>query len=104
MDTVCLAIIYRYPIAIDLGGAIRAAGVKGRRLALGLFLHQAEHFGSRGLIEAGLLLQLKNANRLKEAQSAYRVGICSIFRCFKAHGDMALRGEIVDLIRLSFLN
>jgi len=60
-------------------------------------LRQAVQLRGRGLIEARVLLHAENPDRLQQAQHADRVGIGRIFRAFKADGDVALGGEIVDL-------
>ena len=42
----------------------------------------------------------EDADRLEQAQRAERVGIGGVFRGLEAHLDVALRGEIVDLVGL----
>ena len=53
-QVVALAVVDGDPVAVDLGHAVGAAGIERRRLALGHFLHLAEHLRRAGLIEAGL--------------------------------------------------
>ena len=40
----------------------------------------------------------------EQAQRADGVGVGGVFRLFKRHGDMTLRGQIINFIRLNFLN
>lgn len=53
-DVVTLAVVYRHPVRIQLGHAIRAARVEWRRFVLWNRLHLAEHLGGGGLVEANL--------------------------------------------------
>ena len=46
-----------------------------------------------------MLLELQDADRLKQAERADRVGVCRVFRRFEAHLHVALGGEIVDFVR-----
>ncbi len=60
--------------------------------------------GGRGLVEARLLLQAEDADRLEQAQRAERVGVRRVFRRLERHGDMALGGQVVDLVGLHLLD
>jgi len=56
MHPVGFAVVDGDPVAIDLGGGVRAARVEGRGFLLGNFLDLAEHFAGGGLVEAGFAL------------------------------------------------
>ena len=98
------AVIDGDPVAIELGDAIGAARIKRRALRLGHFLHFAVKLGGGGLIEAGGLFHAENADRLEHPQRADRVGIGGIFRRLEADLHMALGSEVIDLVRLHFLD
>ena len=42
---------------------------------------------------------VQNAQSLKQPERAKRIGVCGVFRGFEAHLHMALRGEVIDLVR-----
>ena len=67
-------------------------------------LHLAVELGSRRLIKTRLFCQAKQPDGFEQTQCADRVGIRGIFRGLEAHLDMRLCGEIVDLVRLHFLD
>jgi hypothetical protein len=46
----------------------------------------------------------ENADRFENSQRTQRVGIGGIFRLFERDGHMALRSQIVNLVRLNFLH
>lgn len=56
------------------------------------------------MVKAGFLFQAQDANGFEDAQRAQAVGIGGVFRLFKADGDMALGGEVVDFVGLNLLN
>jgi hypothetical protein len=68
------------------------------------FLHLSVKLGSRSLIEPRLADKIENPDRLQYAQRARGIGICRVFRRFKADLHMALRGEVIDFVRLHRLN
>jgi hypothetical protein len=57
-----------------------------------------------GLVEAGLLLQAEDADGFEHAQRAQGIGVGGVFGFLEAHGDVALRGEVVDLVGLHLLD
>jgi len=79
---------------MELGDRIRAARVEGCRLALRDFLDQAVELGGRRLIEARLLLQPQETDRLQQTQRADPVDVGGIFGCLEADRDVALRAEV----------
>ena len=78
--------------------------MKRRGFALRDFLDKPVEFAGRSLVEAGLALQPKEADRLQQAQRADRIDICGVFRRLEADSNMALRAEVVDLVRFDFTN
>ena len=56
------------------------------------------------MVKSDLVFQTQNSDALEQTQRAKRVGVGGIFRRLKAHLDVALCGEIIDLRRLHFLN
>ena len=103
VDAIGLAVIDRDPIAVELGRRIGAARHEGRRLALGGG-RAAVKLGCGGLIEAGDVLALQNADRFQQAQRAQGIGIGGVFGRLEAHLDMALGRQVVDLVGLGFLD
>jgi hypothetical protein len=97
-------VVDRDPVGIELGHGVRRTRIERRRLALRDFLDQAIEFGRRGLVEAGLLFQTEEADRLKQAKRSDGVDIGGVFGSLEAHGNVALRAQIVDFVRLDFLN
>ena len=104
MNAIGFAIVHHDPVAVELGHAIGRARIERGGFTLGHFLHQAVKFRGRSLIEAGLLFQTQNADRLKQTQRADSVGIRGVLGGFKADLHMALGGQIVDFVRLGLLN
>ena len=56
------------------------------------------------MIEADLVLPPQDANRLEQAQRAYRVGIGGVFRGFEGYLHVRLRRQVVDLVRSRLLH
>src|SRR5665213_56978 len=104
IQTICFAIIDRDPIRVHLGGAVRRARIERGSLPLRDFLDLAEHFRGGGLIKAGRVAQPQNADCLEHTQRPEGIGICRVFGCFERHADVALRREVVDLVRLDLLD
>ena len=67
-------------------------------------MHQAVKLGGAGLVELDRLLHAEDADGFEEAKGAERVGVGRVLRRFKAHLDVALGGEVVDLIGLNLLH
>src|SRR5690606_21043048 len=89
-------VIHCDPVAVQLGYAIGAAGVEGRRLVLALRLNQAEHLAGGGLIEARLGRELPNG--LKYMGNAEPVDNAGRHRLIPGTADKALCAEVVDLV------
>ncbi len=56
------------------------------------------------MIEAHFLFEFKNADGFEQSQRTKRIGVGRIFRRFKADLHVTLRRQIIDFIRLRFLN
>ena len=52
----------------------------------------------------GLFTKAQDADRFEKAKRAKRVSIRGIFRGLETHLDVALRGEVVNFVRLDLLN
>jgi hypothetical protein len=104
VDAVSLAVVDGDPVGIELGDGIRRAWIERCRLALGLLLHFGEELGGGGLVEAHLVFEPEDADRLQEPQRAEGVGVGGIFRGLEAHLDVALRAQVVNLGRLVLLD
>ena len=55
-------------------------GVEGRGLALRCFLHAAEEFGGRGLVETRAALHAQDADRLQNPQRSQAVDVGGVLR------------------------
>ena len=104
VHAVGLAVIHHDPVGVELGHGVGAARVEGRGFLLGDFLHQAIQLGCAGLVEAGFFLQPEDADGFEQAQRAQAVHVGGVFRAFKANSYVALRTQVVDLVRLGFLH
>ena len=56
------------------------------------------------MYEAAAVSQIENVHGLEEPQRAERVGVSRVLGRLEAHVDVALRGEVVDLVGLRLLN
>ena len=104
VEAVGLPVVDGDPVRVDLGRPVRGARIERRRLPLRRFLHLAEHLGRRRLVEARLLLEPEDADGLEDPQRAERVGVRGVLRRLERHRDVALRGEVVDLVGLDLLD
>ena len=74
------------------------------RLALRRLAHEAVQFRGRGLVDAATLLDAEDAHGFEQAQGTETVGVGRVLGLLERHGDMALRGEVVDFVRLDLLD
>ena len=74
-----------------------------RALALRRFLGEPVELRRRRLIETRLVGQAEEPDRLEHSQRSHRVDVGRVFRALERHGDVTLRAEVVDLVRLNFL-
>ena len=87
-----------------LGYAVGRSGVEGCRLALRHLLHESEELRGRGLIDACLVLHTEDAYGLQQAEGTDGVGVGSVLGHVEADLDVALCGEVVDLVGLRQLD
>ncbi len=104
VHAVGLAVVHHDPVGVEFGRRIGAAGIEGGGLALRDFLDLAVELRSRGLIEAALLVQAQDANGFEQPQGADGVGVGGVLGGFEADRDVRLGGQIIDLVRLNFLD
>jgi hypothetical protein len=99
-----LAVVDRDPVRVQLGRGVRAARVERCGLALRRLARPAVQLRGRGLVEAHAPFHAEDAQRLEQAQGAERVGVRGVLGGLEAHLDMALRRQVVDLVRLRLLH
>ena len=104
MNSVSLAIVYDNPIGVELRRRVRTAGIEGGALVLGRLAHESIELRCRSLIKARRVDELQQADRLQQAERSQRIHVRRVFRRLETHLDVRLRGEIVDLVRLSLLH
>ena len=104
VHVVGLAVVDGDPVGVELGHRVGAARVKRRGLALRRLPHQTVEFRGRGLVEARFLLQAEKADRLEQAQGTHGDHVGGVFRRLETHRHMALRAQVVDLVRLHLVN
>src|SRR5436853_2979398 len=101
VEPVAFAIVHRRPVGKNLGNAVGAARPERRALGLRNLLRLAIHLAAGSLVKArantGLPNRFQNANR----SDASHIG--GIFRNIETHAHMALRAEMVNLIRLQII-
>ena len=96
VEPVALPVIHRDVVAEDLGAGVRAARVEDRGLALRR-RRAAEHLARGGLVEAALARRTPHG--FQQAQRADGDHIGGVLGDLEAHLHVALRAEVVDLIR-----
>ena len=102
--SVAFTIVLCNPKTILFGNSVWRTRIKRSCLFLRHLLHQSEQFGSRSLINLGLFFQPQDTNCFQHTQCAYRISFSSIFGNIKAYFYMALRCQIIYLIRSDSLN
>ena len=95
-QVVGLAVVDRHPVRVELGRAVRRPRVEGGGLVLRR-RRRAEHLRGRGLVEAGV--DARSPDRLEQPERADRVGRGGVLRHLEGHLHVALRPEVVDLVR-----
>src|ERR1700730_8390359 len=101
MQAVALPIIHCRPIGKYLRHTIRTPRPKGRSLRLRHLLHFAEHFAARGLVKPCLNTSLPNCFQNPDRPDASNIG--GILRNIETDTNVALRAQMVDLVRLQFI-
>ena len=67
---------------------------------MGNSLHLAVQLARRRLVQARLLLQAASAHRVQQTQRANTVHLRRVLRQVERHLHVALRAQVVDLVRL----
>src|SRR6266446_8277004 len=98
VQSVALAIVHRRPIRKYLRYPVRTARPERRLLILRNGLRCAEHFAARSLIKPRP--QSRFANGFQNPNRADAGDIRRVFRNIKADPDVALRSEMINLVRL----
>ena len=101
VQAVGLTEVHGHPVRVHFGDAVRATRRKRSALVLRDFGRVAEHLRGRGLVDARAKLQL--ANRLQHVQCAAARDIGGGDRLHERRADEALRCQVVNLVRLVFL-
>ena len=99
VHAVRLAVFLDNPETVQFRDRIRAVRVEGRVLVLRHFLHLAVQLRGRCLVDPARTREPALADGLQDAQDAGGIDIRRILRRVEAHLDVALRGEVVDLVR-----
>ena len=73
-------------------------------LGLRGLLYQAVQLRGGGLVDAGFLFQPQQPHCLQDAQGAQAVHVRGVFRLLEAYGHVALRPQVVNLVRLHLLD
>ncbi|MNL02313.1 hypothetical protein D3C87_1228140 [compost metagenome] len=92
------------PVGVELGHRIGTTGVERCGFALRNLLNHAVELGGRRLVEAGLLLKSQDPNGLEEAQGPHGIDVRRVLGGLEGDLDVALRGEVVDLVGLDLLD
>ena len=100
-QVVGLAVVDRHPVRVELRGAVRRPRVERRALVL-RGRRRAEHLRGRGLVVAAV--DPGRADRLEQPQRAGAVGRGGVLRHLEGDLDVALRAEVVDLVRLDLVD
>ena len=98
--TIGLPVLLRDPEAVLLRHRVRAVGMKRRGLFLGNLLHLAVQLGGGRLINLRFLYQSEQTDRFQHTQNADCVHFSGILRHIEGNLHMALRGQIINFIRL----
>ena len=101
-DVVALSVVDGHPVRIELGHAVRAAGVERRAFNLGNGLHLAKHLGRTGLVEADL--GVDQANGFKHVEAANAGDLRGGAGLVKRHAHKALSSQVVDFVGLHLLH
>ncbi len=93
-----LAVFLDDPEAVELGYGVGAVGVEGGILVLRHLLDLAVELGCRGLVDAAGVLESAEAHGLEDAEHACGVDVGGELGGVERDLDMALGGEVVDLV------
>src|SRR5690606_32194279 len=96
-------VVYGDPVGIQFGYRVRRTWVERGGLFLRDFLHQTVQFRGGCLVETGFLLKAEETNRFQQTQRTHRVNVSGVFRGFERNRYVAHRAQVVNFIRLYFL-
>lgn len=99
VHSVALSVVDCNPVGVDLGGSIWTAWVKRGFFALRYGLHQSIHLRAGGLVKTSLGGHLPH--RIQQAHGADGGCIAGELRDIEANPNVALGGQVVDLVGLS---
>ena len=94
---VAFAVVDRDVVREQLGAGVGAAGVEAACASLCGGRRPAEHLARGGLVEARL--DAGSADGLQQAEGAGGSDVGGVFGNLEADPHVALRGEVVDLVR-----
>ena len=103
VHAVGFTVVHSDPVSVQFRYRVRRTWVERRGLFLWNFLHQAVQLRGRCLIETGFLLKTQEANRFQQTQRTHGVHVSGVFRGFEGNRNVAHRAQVVDFIRLYFL-
>ena len=97
------AVVDGDPVGIELGDPVGRARIERSSLGLGRFARKPEELRGGSLVEPRFVLESQDPDRLEKPQRPECVRVRGVFRLLERHHHVALRGEIVDLVRLHLL-
>ena len=100
-EPIPLPVVSCHPVGIDLGRSIGTLRLERGCLILGR-RRRTEHFTGRGLVETGL--DAASTDGLKNAGCPQPGHISGKFGHVKADPDVALGGQMINLIRFDIVN
>ena len=104
MKAIRLAIVDGDPVAVAFGHTAGRARAEECFSCLRYLLHETIHLSGGSLVEARLIDQMERSNGLDETQYAESIGVGGVLRLFKGDLNVALSGEVVNLVGLHFLD
>ncbi len=100
VQPVALAVIHRDPMRENFRATVGRARIERRGFLLRNFLHHPEHLARRRLVKPRFEARLPH--RFEQPHRARARHVRRIFRRVETDAHMALRREIVNLLRLNF--
>ncbi len=100
-QAIALPVVDGDPVAVDLGCAVRAAGVERGVLILGHFPHLSKHFRGTGLIETSVMVHQPDS--IQNPGHPQGGAFPGQDRLLKRSGHEGLGSQVVDLIRVVLL-
>ena len=103
VHAVGFTVVHGDPVGVQFCYRIRRARVERRGLFLWDFLHQTVQLGGGCLVEASFLLKAEEADCFQQTQRTHGINVGCVFRGFEGDRYVAHRAQVVDFIRLYFL-